>query len=105
MKLAVQSFPHGHSRRDQRTEISFMRPPTAAVPLLLIAAVFLTAGSIAATHLQGQPNPDLLLAAYYGAGGMPMLSSWSPARCHVPVANRSTIRFDHAELLALLEDR
>jgi len=105
MKLAVLSSSPGQSRHDQPTAIPLMRPPAAAVPFLLIAAVFLTAGSIAATYLREPANPDLLMAAYYGASGMPMPSSWATARCHVPAANRSEMRLDRAELLALLAER
>jgi hypothetical protein len=70
--------------------------------LLLAAGALVTAGALTATHLQDQRDPMLLFAAF-GAGGMPMIPYWTPARCHVPAANSSAVRLDHADLLALLE--
>lgn len=76
---------------------------TDAGPLLLLATMaLLTVGALTATHLRGERDLTPLFAAF-GAGGMPMISYWTPPRCHAPAANSSAIRLDRNELVALLE--
>ena len=79
-----------------------MRLPEAGWLLMLTAATLLTGAALTTMHVQDQRDPALLLAAF-GAGGMPMISYWSPTRCHAPATRSSAVRLDRAELLALLE--
>jgi amino acid permease len=101
MEPAVKSTSRGHPLEDPRAAIWRVRFPEV---LVLAAATLLTVGVMTATHLQGSRDPALLFAAM-GAGGMPMISHWTPARCHAPVANSSAVRLNHADLLALLEGK
>jgi hypothetical protein len=98
----VQSISDGHSRHHPRAAILRLRSGEAGPLFLLTAAALLTAGTLATTLLQEQRGPALIFAAF-GAGGMPMISHWTPTRCHAPVLNSSAVRLDHADLLALLE--
>ena len=98
----VQSISDGHPRRSPRAAILRLRSAEAGPLFLLTAAALLTAGTLTTTLLQEQRDPALVFAAF-GAGGMPMISHWTPTRCHAPAANNSAIRLDHADLLALLE--
>lgn len=98
----VQSASHGHPHHGPREAILRVRSPETGTLLLLAAATLLTGAALTATHLQDQHDPALLFAAF-GAGGMPMISHWTPTRCHAPATNSSAIRLDRTELLALLE--
>ena len=98
----VQSIPDDHSHHGPRTAILRVHSRAAGPLFLLTAAALLTVGTLAATLLQEQRDPALVFAAF-GAGGMPMISHWTPTRCNAPAANSSAIHLDHADLLALLE--
>jgi hypothetical protein len=100
----VQSISDGHSRHRPRAAILRLRSGEAGALFLLTAAALLTAGTLATTLLQEQRDPALIFAAF-GAGGMPMISYWTPTRCHAPAVNSSAVRLDRADLLALLERR
>jgi amino acid permease len=100
----VQSISDGHSRHRPRAAILRLRSGEVGPLFLLTAAALLTAGTLATTLLQDQRDPALIFAAF-GAGGMPMISYWTPTRCHAPAVNSSAVRLDRADLLALLERR
>jgi hypothetical protein len=76
--------------------------PEAGTFLLLAAAALVTAAAMTAAHLQGHRDQTLLYAAF-GAAGMPMIPYWTPARCHAPTLTSSAVRFNHADLLGLLD--
>ncbi|MEH2543568.1 YaeC family lipoprotein [Bradyrhizobium sp. AZCC 2262] len=98
----VQSVSHGHSRYTSPAASLRVRSGEAVPLLLLAAAALMTAGTLVTTLLQEQHDPALVFAAF-GAGGMPMISHWTPTRCHAATVNSSAMRLDHADLLALLE--
>jgi len=98
----VQSISDGHSRHRPRAAILRLRSGEAGPLFLLTTAALLTAGTLVTTLLQEQRDPALIFAAF-GAGGMPMISQWTPTRCNAPTTNSSAVRLDHADLLALLE--
>jgi hypothetical protein len=98
----VQSISDGHSRHRPRAAILRLRSGEAGPLFLLTAAALLTVGTLATTLLQEQRDPALVFAAF-GAGGMPMISHWTPTRCHAPAVKSSAVRLDRADLLALLE--
>ncbi|MBX9649055.1 MAG: hypothetical protein K2X57_18580 [Xanthobacteraceae bacterium] len=101
MKPTAKSTSPAHSLNGPGAAIWRVRFPEL---LVLAATALLTAGAMTATHLQGQRDPALLYATL-GAGGMPMIPYWKPERCHVPGANSSAVRLDHADLLALLNKK
>lgn len=72
--------------------------------MMLTVATLLTGTALTTMHAQDQRDPALLLAAF-GAGGMPIISYWTPTRCHAPAARSSAIRLDRAGLLAVLESK
>lgn len=98
--IYLTSHPHSHDHSDA----AILRAQfTDAGPLLLLVTMaLLTVGAMTATHLRGERDLTPLFAAF-AAGGMPMISYWTPPRCHAPAANSSTIRLDRTELVALLE--
>jgi hypothetical protein len=98
----VQSISDGHSHHGPRAAILRLRSREAGPLSLLAATALLTAGILTATLLQEQRDPALVFAAF-GAGGMPIISHWTPTRCHAPAVKSSAVRLDHADLLALLE--
>jgi hypothetical protein len=97
----LQSIPDGHSRHRPRAAVLRLRSGEAGPLFLLTAAALLTAGTLATTLLQERRDPALVFAAF-GAGGMPMISQWTPTRCHAPAVKSSAVRLDRADLLALL---
>jgi hypothetical protein len=98
----LQSIPDGHCHHRPRAAILPLRSREAGPLFLLAATALLIAGTLTTALLQEQRDPALIFAAF-GAGGMPMISHWTPTRCHAPAVNSSAVRLDRADLLALLE--